>query len=263
MLATIGVRDRRVLAIVAVVSLLLVIALLRMSLLDFALDTSGYAFLSILASLMPVIGYVGLFVFLLLENASVPLPAEVFLPLAGYYVFVGRLSLAGVLAVSSLASLLGTVAIFSLALKLGPSRVYWGATKLGISQKTLAKSEVRLCGKNGPLLIFLSRFIPIFGSAIVLPAGALRMSFSKVALMSLLGSVGATSAYVLLGYVLGPVILPYKNILSSIVIQNILYALVLAFALYVTYYGIRKLSNRRAKEIFVQKTLRNKARFQE
>ncbi len=228
---------------------------------DLLLDISGYAFLSILASLMPAVGYVGLFVLVLLENASLPLPAEVFLPLAGYYVFVGRMSLTGVLSVSSIASVLGSIAIFLIASKVGPSKIYWGATKLGIGQKTLAKNEVRLCGRNGSLFIFLSRFVPIFGSLIVLPAGALRMSFSRVALMSLIGSVTATTVYVFLGYALGPLLLRYNNLLSSLVIHYILYALVVAFVIYGAYYAIRKLRQRRAKVVFAQKILKTRSLY--
>ena len=226
---------------------------------DLTFDISGYAFLAILASLMPLVGYVGIFALLLLENASVPLPAEIFLPLAGYYVFVGRMSLVGVLAVSSIASILGSVAIFLLAQKLGPSRIYWGATKLGISQRTLAMNEIRLCSRNGPGLILVSRFIPIFGSLIVLPAGALKVSFSRFALMSLVGSIGATSAYIFLGYFLGPVLLRYNELLSSIVIQNIFYALVIACSVFVAYYALRKLREKRAKQDFDQKTLKTRA----
>ncbi|MCL5067936.1 MAG: DedA family protein, partial [Thaumarchaeota archaeon] len=209
------------------------------------------------------VGYVGLFVLLFLENASVPLPAELFLPLAGYYVFVGRMSLVGVLGVSFVASALGSIAIFLIALKLGPSRTYLIASKLGLSQKTLAKSEVRLCGRNGPALVLVSQFIPIFGSLAVVPAGALRMSFSKFTLMSSIGSLGATSAYVLLGYALGPLILPYKEILTSIVIQNILYALVVGLVAYGAYYSLRKFRQKRAKSIFVQKVLKTRATFEE
>ena len=110
-------------------------------------DISGYAFLQVLASLMPLVGYIGLFALLLIENTPVPFPGMLFLPLAGYYVFVGSMSFTGVLAVSLAASLVGSFIVYTLALKLGAPTVYWGAAKLGISQGILAKSEVRLCGK--------------------------------------------------------------------------------------------------------------------
>ena len=255
--------DLKKLAVVTALSVFVLVSFEWVALHYLVLDLSGYTLLSILTSFMPLIGYVGLFVLLLLENASVPLPAEVFLPLAGYYVFVGRMSLVGVLTVSSISSVLGSIAIFLIASKLGPSRIYWGATKLGVGQNTLAKNEVRLCGRNGPLLLFFSRFVPIFGSLIVLPAGALRMSFSRVALMSLIGSLAATSAYVFLGYAFGPLLFRYNYFISSLVIRYILYAMVAAFALYGAYYAFRMFRQRRAKEMFAKKILKTKSMFGE
>jgi len=206
-----------------------------------------------IASYMPSTGYIGLFAILMIENTSVPLPGEFFLPLAGYYVFVGRMSFLGVLTLSSIASLLGSLVVFSLALKFGAPLVYWWVTKLGIGQRSLAKNEIRLCGKYGSAIILLSRFIPIFGSAIVLPAGALRMNPLRFASLSLVGSLASTATYLFLGYSVGPFLQRYEILLSGLAVRNALFALAIAGAAYLAYYSLRKLKRERAETVFIKK----------
>jgi membrane protein DedA with SNARE-associated domain len=215
--------------------------------------TLGYDFLNAFASLMPGIGYAGLFALLLVENASIPIPGELFLPIAGYYVFVGRLSFGDVLVVSSIASLLGSLIIFSVALQFGAARIYWAAAKLGITQKTLAKNEIRLCGKHGSLLIVISRFLPIYGSTIVIPAGTLQMNPVRFTLLSLVGSVASSAFFTLVGYSIGPVLQQNNNYLSELAIEYILYALVIGVAAYVGFYTLRTLKQKRAEALFLRK----------
>ena len=131
--------------------------------------------------------------------------------------------------------------------------MYWGASKLGISQQTIAKNEVRLCGKYGSAIILISHFIPIFGSVIVLPAGALRPNPLRFVVLSIIGSLGSIAAYLFVGYSLAPILESNGQLLTGLVIQNILYLLVAACAAYIVYYSLRKLRQKRAKIIFVRK----------
>ena len=246
--------QRRYLATLAfclIVALIAILELLRIVRLPF---DASYAFVQSFVLVMPEIAYVGLFTILLLENASLPIPGELLLPLAGYYVFVGRLSLFGVLAVSSLASLLGTLIIFSLALKFGAPVAYWWLAKIGVSQKTIARNEVRLCGKNGSALILVSRFVPILGAAIFPSAAALKMNELRLVGLSLIGSLFSASAYLAAGYYLGPILERNEQLLSSLVIQYVFYGMALALAIYLAYFALRKLKERRAKNIFLRET---------
>ena len=103
-------------------------------------DVTGYRLLAIIASSMPISGYLGIFSVMMLENTSLPLPGSLFLPLAGYYVFVGKISFLGVLTASCLGSVIGSLIIFSMGLKFGAPRIYWVASKLGVSQESLARN---------------------------------------------------------------------------------------------------------------------------
>lgn len=216
-------------------------------------DITGYGFLNLLASHMPLSGYAGLFLVLFLENTSIPLPGELFLPLAGYYVFVKSMTFVDVLLVSSGASLLGSLVIFSIALRVGAPRIYWVATKLGISQRRLARNEVRLCGRHGSALIVLSSFVPVLGSAIALPAGAVKIGRVRFMSLTLLGALGSTLAYMLVGYFASPIILDYKSIITNLVIQYVFYALAAACAAYLGYYLFRTIRQKRARTVFVEK----------
>ena len=215
---------------------------------------SQYDLVGMLASMMPFIGYAGLFAILLFENTSVPLPGEFFLPLAGYYVFVGRMSVLGVVTVSAFASLLGSLLIFFLARRFGAPLVYWGATRLGLSQRTLAKNEIRLCGKYGSALVLLSRFVPFFGSAIALPASALRMNMARFVFLSLIGSVASTMLYLFIGYSVGPIMKQNEIFLSGLVVQNILVALAVVCSVYIGYYSLRRWKQKRNEKSFLRKT---------
>src|SRR5208283_681025 len=129
---------------------------------------------------------------------------EVFLPLAGYFVFLGRMSFPIAIGVSSMAGLVGSLVAYFLALKLGSPLIYAVAGKLGISKKSLTTSEAWLSGKYGSALIFAARFVPGIRSSISLPAGALKMNPLRFSLMTLIGSFGWSAALIYIGYSAGP-----------------------------------------------------------
>ena len=102
-------------------------------------------------------------------------------------------------------------------------------------------------------MIFLSSFVPAFGSIIALPAAAVRTSTLKFVLLSLAGAVGSTTVYVLLGYSFSPILLEYNNFLSNLAIEYILYLFALVCAAYIGYYALKTLKVMRAKHVFIEK----------
>lgn len=132
-------------------------------------------------------GYLGLFLLMVLESVALPIPSEVFLPMAGYLVFVGKLSFLGAVAISTLGGLVGSLLVFYLSLMLGRPVVHALAGKIGVSAVTLSKSEKWLSGK-GSIAVLIARFVPGLRSAISIPAGALKMSVVKFSIVTLLGS---------------------------------------------------------------------------
>ena len=196
--------------------------------------------ISELISLATAAGYAGLFVLMFLENLSLPIPTELFLPLAGYFAFVGELNFASALLVSTTAGLLGSLSIYFLAKKISPPLIYSIASKLGVTQATLAKSEVWLSGRYGTLLIFGSRFVPGIRSSISIPAGVLKMNTLRFALATLFGTLGWSLLLMTFGYVAGPVWQASGDFLVG-EFENVLpYFVVVAAAAFVAIYAIRK-----------------------
>jgi len=205
---------------------------------------NGSTFLSGLVSIMFASGYVGLFILMFLENMSLPIPSEVFLPLAGYLVFLGKMTFAAALSVSVFAGLLGSLAIYFIALSLGRPLVYGFAKKIGVSENSLTKSEAWLSGKGGVLLIFIARFIPGIRSSISLPAGVLKMEPIRFSLMTFIGTLGWSLLLIFIGYSTGrywPVeVASFSGLLS----QAVLYAVAVTSIFYVTLFLITFLRRR-------------------
>ena len=210
-------------------------------------------FVSTLVSLMPSLGYGGLILILFLENSSVPLPGELFLVLSGYYVFVGRMSFLAVLTASSVASLIGGLLLFVVTLRFGAPHAYWWLTKLGVGQSTIARNELRLCGKYASALVIVSRFIPVFRSTMIVSAGGLRKNPLKFASLCFAGSLGSTAAYSLFGYLLGPTLLLNEEYFTVIAIKYCVFALFAVSLIYVAYFLLRWLRKIRKESTFVRK----------
>lgn len=216
-------------------------------------NSPGDGLAATLVSLMPATAYFGLFAVLFLENTLLPIPGELFLPLAGYYVFAGTLAWMPVVIIGACASVSGSLVIFLLALKFDPSLVYWGATKMGVSQATLAKNEIRLSGKYGSLIVLFSRFLPIYGSSLTISAGGLKMNLWKLFAISLFGSLASMSLYLSIGYWAGPLVQSNEVLAPGFIADNLAYVLAAAVCVYLAYYLLRWWKERRAEAKFIAK----------
>ncbi len=70
-------------------------------------------------NLMAQTGYLGIFVLMAMESATLPVPSEIVLPLAGYLVFQGKIEFWTTVVVASLGSLVGTVIDYGVGYYLG------------------------------------------------------------------------------------------------------------------------------------------------
>src|SRR5437773_10192075 len=76
-------------------------------------------YITLLADIFAQLGYPGIFVLMVMESATLPVPSEIVLPLGGYLVYQGRLQLWSVVAVATLGSLLGTLVDYGIRYHLG------------------------------------------------------------------------------------------------------------------------------------------------
>lgn len=162
--------------------------------------------LSTITGLLESTGYIGIVLLIALENIFPPIPSEVILPLTGYLVFQGKLSVIGAVISATLGSVLGALVLYYLSRKLGKKRVLTLADKygklLGISKADVEKS-LKLFHKHGGKLIFFGRIVPTIRSVVSIPAGLTGMNIKKFVLFSALGSALWNGTLIGVGLALG------------------------------------------------------------
>ena len=170
-----------------------------------------------------------------LESASLPIPSEVVLPLAGYAVYLGKMNLWLAIADGTVALIVGALIDYYLALKLGRPVVYRLMGKVGVSPARLDDAE-RWMSSKGASTVFIARFIPGLRSAISIPAGLFRMRLRTFVILTSLGSFFWSFILIYIGYSAGPL---WENALGSLSVLAGQAALVMVAGvsiLYVVYY---------------------------
>lgn len=140
---------------------------------------------------MSQMGYVGLAILTFLENIFPPLPSEVILPLGGFFVAEGRLTLAGVVLAGTVGSLAGAVALYYVGRLFSQSRLERWADRHG-HWLLLSRSDVsgafNWFEDHGGKAVFLCRLIPGVRSLISIPAGSTKMAIAPFLLYTALGT---------------------------------------------------------------------------
>jgi membrane protein DedA with SNARE-associated domain len=148
------------------------------------------------------LGLPGVFLLMGLDATGIPIPSEVTMLFAGFDVFKGHNTLAGVI----VAGVAGDVAGASVAYAIG----YYGrlellerhGAKIHITPERLAMAE-RWFDRFGTPAIFFSRMVPVVRSFISFPAGAARMPYPRFVVLSLLGVLPWVVGFAVLGRELG------------------------------------------------------------
>lgn len=166
-------------------------------------------------------GYLGIILAMAIESCCIPLPSEIVMPLAGFFVATsaatatGRLSLIGVAFAGALGCLLGSAVAYGIGATGGrPLLLRYGKYIL-ISQADSDRAD-RWFAKYGSPVAFFSRLLPVIRTYISLPAGVSRMNFGKFMAYTFLGSLPWSFALAYLGYAFGPALQQKISSLSSI-----------------------------------------------
>jgi membrane protein DedA with SNARE-associated domain len=148
-------------------------------------------------------GYAGIFLFMLLEASSLPIPSEVILPFSGYLVSTGQLNVWITIMVSTLAGLAGSLIDYYIGMKgtdiLSRRRIL---DKLLFDKKRLELAAAWFT-KYGVFTVFLSRMIPGFRTLVSFPAGAVKMSLWKFVAYTTGGCLVWNAFLVFVGVYLG------------------------------------------------------------
>lgn len=166
--------------------------------------------LDILERLTDVIaqsGYWGIALLMLLENVIPPIPSEVIMPLAGFSVARGEMSMVGAISSGTFGTVLGALIWFYIGQLLGPRRVYRLAQRygkwLGISGKDVMAVQKWFSQRGGYWSIALGRLLPSIRTYISVPAGIARMSLIPFLIFTTLGSAVWVTFLTGAGYYLG------------------------------------------------------------
>jgi len=189
---------------------------------------------STLNSFMAKYGYASLFALMALESASVPIPSEVVLPLAGYFVHQGVLEFWLAVVVSTLASLAGALVDYFLAAWLGRPFVVGLLGAFRLHRDALDRAEAWF-DRSAQWTVFAARFVPGLRTVISLPAGLFEMDRVRFVVMTVAGCFAWSVVLVYAGYLAGSSSTS-TFAASSTVVQGLSALVAAASAAYIVYY---------------------------
>ncbi|MFN5194945.1 MAG: DedA family protein [Cyanobacteriota bacterium] len=154
----------------------------------------------------PLLGYGAIALVMLLENVFPPIPSELIMPLAGFYVHEGRLALVPVVLAGLLGTVLGAWFWYGVGRLINEERLeHWISRHgrwLGIEVSSLARSR-RWFQRHGAAVVFWGRLIPGIRTFVSVPAGIELMPQPSFLLWTTAGSLLWTLALTLAGRGLG------------------------------------------------------------
>ena len=152
--------------------------------------------------LVQELGYAGLVVLMAVEHVFPPIPSELVLPLAGFEVGRGTLSLLGTIAASTAGSLIGASLLYAIARRGGRPLVLRLRGVLRVREEDLDRAERRF-RRHSAWMVLLGRMVPGIRSLVSLPPGLLRMPFGRYLALTVTGSLVWNTALIVAGQQLG------------------------------------------------------------
>ena len=151
-------------------------------------------------------GYLGIGFLMFLETVFPPIPSEVIMPVAGVAAGQGKLAIGTVIAAGTAGAMLGNLFWYLAARALGIIRLRpfidrWGRW-LTLSWPEVERAE-RWFGTRGTMFVMLGRLVPTVRSLVSIPAGLLKMRFSRFFIASLIGTALWTAVLAIAGQKLG------------------------------------------------------------
>ncbi|MEA3513383.1 MAG: DedA family protein [Campylobacterota bacterium] len=147
-------------------------------------------------------GYLGIFLLMLIESSFIPFPSEIVLIPAGYLASKGDMSISLILFASLLGSISGALINYFGALYVGRKFLLKYGKYILVSPETLDKMET-FFSKHGAISTFTGRLIPGIRQLISIPAGLSRMNLKVFVFYTSLGALIWSAILVALGYIIG------------------------------------------------------------
>jgi membrane protein DedA with SNARE-associated domain len=160
-------------------------------------------------------GYLILFVWVLLDQAGLPLPSAPALLAAGALAGLGELSLAGVLLTAAVASLPGHILLYDIGRRRG-GPVLGLACRISLEPDSCVRRTEELFVRHGARAIFFARFVPALETVAPALAGVFRMRFSRFLLFSLSGMAMWLLIFIGLGFLLDQQLVRVSQLLGRL-----------------------------------------------
>ncbi len=147
-------------------------------------------------------GYMGIFLLMMIESSFIPFPSEVVLIPAGYLAQQGEMNIIAVFLAAIFGSLAGAFINYFGALIIGRQLLIRFGKYIFISNSSMEKME-DFFQKHGPISTFTGRLIPGIRQLISIPAGLSKMPLLPFSLYTALGAGIWSMVLIMLGYILG------------------------------------------------------------
>ena len=151
-------------------------------------------------------GYGGIFAAMVLENVIPPIPSELIMPLAGFYVGQGKLNFLLVVLAGLAGTVVGALPWYGLGRLVNEQRLKGLVERhgrwVGLSVKELDDSR-HWFQRHGAAVVFWGRLIPAIRTLISVPAGIEMMPFGPFLFWTTAGSLVWNLALTSAGWVLG------------------------------------------------------------
>lgn len=139
-----------------------------------------------ISSFISSYGYVAVFVLMVMESSTIPVPSEIILPLAGYFIAKGVLSFPLVIVVAVIGSIVGSLVDYAVGYYIGKDIVYKHLRFFHIKKEQLDSFDAWF-EKNGLAMVFFTRLLPVVRTIVNFPAGFAKMSLKTFILYSIIG----------------------------------------------------------------------------
>ena len=147
-------------------------------------------------------GLLGIFGLMVMESATLPIPSETVLPLAGYLVYLGKADFWTVVVVASAGSIVGTMIDYSIGFYLGRAALLRYGRLIRLNEGHLELAE-RWFGRYGSSAVLAARFVPVVRTLIAFPAGLAKMKLGRFLAFSAVGVFAWDTMLVYLGVMAG------------------------------------------------------------
>lgn len=129
-------------------------------------------------------------------------PAELVLPLVGYWVYQGDMHLIWAIIAGTIGGTTGPLTLYALGYYGGRPLIKKYGKYFFIKEKEMQKAEI-FFAKHGPSVAFLGRFVPGIRTLISIPCGVAKMKIWQFSIYTFLAMLPVTSLYIYMGMKLG------------------------------------------------------------